>query len=982
MRTRTVCILLSIVFGAIPTMLLAQHEYDVWYFGANWGLDFRGAPPVPITTSALQHLEGCASIGDRHTGAPLFYTDGITVWNRNNFPMPNGTGLRGHWSSAQSALIVPMPCDTNCYYIFTTDEQGYFYFLGIPYPVAGSNYSIVDMRRNGGLGDVVSKNIPVQNPAGERQVAVAHANGRDYWVVLHSVAGNTFYAWQVTGSGVAAAPVVSIAGVDQGDSSLTLAYGILKASPNGRKLAMTTNLLNMAEVFDFDPATGRVTAPVLLFQGPRVGTGNGPYCYGITFSPNSNLVYHAIRGELVQYDLTQPTAGLIVASQTVIVSTPGTAPGILGAMQIGPDGKIYSINDTTFNMWIGCIANPNVVGQGCAYKAGWLRFIWNAIEPLGLPNNIDARYSYVPGTPNSIIINSPNPHCVGDSIVLTAPAGYRSYEWSTGERTRSISVDSTSTYSVIMTDGLGCIVHVATEIIVLPRPTPQIIPLTPTTVCEGEVVRLQVDSLYASYNWSDGSIGRDVLVRTGGTWRVTVTDSVGCSGIDSIVVRVIPAPRPVVGGARILCFGDSTVLDPSGIFERYRWSTGDTTRTIRVSGSANYTVTVWDSTGCSGTSPLAQVIMKDSIIPSISPTGTIELCQGDSAEIVAGGGYAQYRWSNGGIGPHLTVRDSGLYQVTAYDVDGCHGQSSIVRVIVHNRPPIPNIILVGDTLVASTSRNYTWRYNGQIIPNAITERLLSMGPGIYTVTTTDTNGCASPSAPYRIIAPHIAWLDTVSTRVGEQVFLTMRVAPPIEAREMLTHYHVELAVDPTSLFIYQLLDPPGSSPAVTRPTLQVGRDGSIMIDRIGDDPITGNELFRIQCEGLSTGIPINIVPILSLLVPESDSVRIAGNGLVILAGCDISHGFRFGRRVRIDKVVPNPTISGEIVVNYHAPLNSRPILVVVDAIGRELLQRELLSGTTEQQEARLDPSSLSSGVYRLQIRDRAEQATIMLTVLR
>ncbi len=963
----------------VPSFAQAQHEYDVWQFGANWGLDFRSVPPT-ATTSTMSQEEGCASICDRRTGSLLFYSDGVTVWNRNNVPMPNGTGLLGHWSSAQSALIVPSPCDTSHYYLFTTGEQGYFY--GGTYPIVGSNYSIIDMRLNGGLGDVIAKNTPLQNPVGERQVAVAHANGRDYWIVLHSVAGNTFYAWQINGSGVAPTPVVSVAGVYQGDSSLTLAYGILKASPNGRKLAMTTLLLNMAETFDFDPATGRVTAPILLYQGPRFGTGNGPYCYGITFSPNSKLVYHAKRGDLVQYDITLPTPAAIAASQTVIVSSPGTAPAIWGSLQIGPDGKIYSVNDTTFNMWIGCIANPNVVGQGCAYTAGWLRFIWNAIEPLGLPNNIDARYSYMPATPSSIFLSGPNPHCVGDSVVLTPPFGYTSYEWSTGARTRSIKVDSTATYSVIMTDALGCIVHVATEIVVLPRPTPEIIPLTPTTVCEGDVVQLQVDSLYAAYRWSDGSTGREVSVRTGGIWRVTVTDSAGCRGVDSIFVNVVPAPRPVIGGAGKLCFGDSTTLDPGGIFLRYLWSTGDTTRTIRVTGSANYSVTVWDSTGCIGTSPVAAVIMKDSIIPSISPSGTIELCEGDSALIITGGGYARYSWSNGGTGQSISVRDSGLYQVRAYDADGCSGQSGIVRVIVHGRPPIPTIALVGDTLVASTSPNYTWRYNGQVLPNAITDRLLSMGPGIYTVTTTDTNSCASPSAPYRIITPHIAWLDTVSTRVGERVFLTMRVAPPIEQREMLTRYHLELAVDPTSLFIHGLLDPPGTNTAATRPTLLVGRDGSIVIDRFGDDPISGSELFRLECEGLSTGIPINIVPILSLLVPESDSVRIVGNGLVILAGCDIAHGFRFGKKVHIDKVVPNPAHSGEIVVAYHAPLSSRPLLVIVDASGHEILQRELTPGTADQQEVQLDPSTLSSGVYHVQLHDRTEQATVTMVVIR
>jgi hypothetical protein len=895
--------------------------------------------------------------------------------------MPNGLGLLGHFSSAQSALIVPVPCDINRYYLFTADQSGYFSRGIIP---VGVHYNIIDMRLDGGLGDVSLKNVPLQGLASERLTAVAHGNGRDYWVLTHSNGGKTFNAWKVTGLGVSATPVVSVVGVDQGvawpgpgqDN-----FGYIKASPNGRKLAMTTATDNMAELFDFDPGTGVISNGVVLYQGPKNGGVDGN-CYGISFSPDNSRLYHAALGALVQYDMTQPTAAAIVASQTTIISAPGTAPVLNGAIQVGPDGKIYTSNSATFNSWVGRIANPNVLGQGCGYTAGWMQFSWFGFSTYGLPNNIDAGFSHDENTPNSIVVSGPNPHCKGDSVVLSAPVGYRSYEWSTGARTRSISVDSTGTYSVIMTDPDGCIVRVATDIIVYPRPTPLIIPLTPLTVCEGEVIRLQVDSLYPSYRWSDGSTGREVAVRTGGVWRVTVTDSIGCTGTDSIAVNVIPAPRPVIQGAGVLCFGDSTTLDPGGPFLRYLWSTGDTTRNIRVTGSASYSVTVWDATGCSGTSPVAVVTMKDSIMPSISPSGTIELCEGDSAVISTNAGYARYSWSNGATGSYQVVRDSGLYQVTAYDADGCYGSSGIVRVIVHKRPPVPTITQVGDTLVASPSLNYTWRYNGGILSNDTTPKLLSLGPGIYTVTTTDSNGCASPSAPFRILAPHIVWLDTVSARVGQIVLLRMMVAPPIAAREMLTRYHFDLTIDPTSLFIHRLVDPPGTPPSATRPTLQVTRDGSIRIERIGDDPIAGGELFRIECEGLSTGIPINIVPLLSMIFPESDSIRIAGNGLVILAGCDISQGFRFGKKVRIDKIVPNPASVAEIVVTYYAPEGSHPILALIDPLGGEILRRELPVGTNRQQETQIDPNTLSSGMYRLRIRDGSEEAVLPFVILR
>ncbi|MCH8319271.1 MAG: T9SS type A sorting domain-containing protein, partial [Bacteroidetes bacterium] len=47
--------------------------------------------------------------------------------------------------------------------------------------------------------------------------------------------------------------------------------------------------------------------------------------------------------------------------------------------------------------------------------------------------------------------------CNGCSITLDAGAGFTSYDWSTGEITQTIIVDTTGIYSVMVTDANGCI---------------------------------------------------------------------------------------------------------------------------------------------------------------------------------------------------------------------------------------------------------------------------------------------------------------------------------------------------------------------------------------------------------------------------------------------------------------------------------------------------------------------------------------------
>ena len=95
----------------------SQGEANFWYFGENAGIDFNSGNPVPIS-GQLSTNEGCSSFSDK-TGKLLFYSDGITVWDKNGNAMPNGRNLFGDPSSSQSAIIVPHPGNGNLYYLFT-----------------------------------------------------------------------------------------------------------------------------------------------------------------------------------------------------------------------------------------------------------------------------------------------------------------------------------------------------------------------------------------------------------------------------------------------------------------------------------------------------------------------------------------------------------------------------------------------------------------------------------------------------------------------------------------------------------------------------------------------------------------------------------------------------------------------------------------------------------------------------------------------
>src|SRR5262245_41029728 len=100
------CLLLILILTFTATR--AQKQNNTWYFGGQAGISFNTSPPTALTNGALSTLEGCAAISDAK-GDLLFYSDGVTVWNKDHQPMVNGTGLEGHASATQAAVIVPLP---------------------------------------------------------------------------------------------------------------------------------------------------------------------------------------------------------------------------------------------------------------------------------------------------------------------------------------------------------------------------------------------------------------------------------------------------------------------------------------------------------------------------------------------------------------------------------------------------------------------------------------------------------------------------------------------------------------------------------------------------------------------------------------------------------------------------------------------------------------------------------------------------------
>jgi gliding motility-associated-like protein len=438
----------------------SQKEANFWYFGNNAALDFTSEEPELVSGSQLNTTEGCSSFSDSqgnllfYIGAPTTETRNLTIWNKNNQAMPNGTGLQGDASSSQSALTVPAPGNPTIYYIFTVGA--------LSSGNAGFWYYTVDMSEDEGLGDIVDGPIVLGDGLNhprwsEKVTAVKGEQCNTFWVI--SVLENRFYAYKVDQSGVDINnPIISsMNGFNASDDP----RGYLKVSPDGTKL-VSANMAGGAFLFDFNNETGEVTNfNNSTFANSLNVDGNA---YGVEFSPSSNRLYVSTGGfqqntqeNLYQFDLSQPTMTAINSSRFLVFNYRNTR----GALQLGPNGKIYwtsdagtgafgNIGNNTTNS-ISVINRPEELGAACGYSHQSVLVGGGNVNPTqGLPPFISSLLlpiEIIDSETGNIINNEDLQFCVGDDKTIipeTVTGNNISYEWTfdNGTATNVISTDT------------------------------------------------------------------------------------------------------------------------------------------------------------------------------------------------------------------------------------------------------------------------------------------------------------------------------------------------------------------------------------------------------------------------------------------------------------------------------------------------------------------------------------------------------------
>jgi len=335
-----------LAFLLIITKSFAQDFQNAnWIAGKNWGMSFLPNPnnPVGISGSAMDRQGSSASVSDAE-GNLLFYTDGQTVYNKENEIMYNGNGILA--STGGSVIIVPRPQYPNNYFIITYDG-------GSPYQ-NGMYYNEVNMTQDGNLGAVVVKNYVMRDHnsvnmnggyfcTSNKLTATKHSNGVDYWIVAQ--VKDKIYSYLVSSTGINNTPVAySTAPFNTwhsntfGDYSNTY-NGPIKISANGQRIASVYNsndtpTQNYLALGYFNASNGYVS-----FDNDQISLA--ARIFGVEFSSNNEYVYFTggnLAGSSSVY-WTTSTSGII--NSTALPQTNITK----GSLQRAINNDIYiSIN--------------------------------------------------------------------------------------------------------------------------------------------------------------------------------------------------------------------------------------------------------------------------------------------------------------------------------------------------------------------------------------------------------------------------------------------------------------------------------------------------------------------------------------------------------------------------------------------------------------------------------------------------------------
>ncbi len=351
---------------------------------------------------------------------------------------------------------------------------------------------------------------------------------------------------------------------------------------------------------------------------------------------------------------------------------------------------------------------------------------------------------------------------------LTGGIAPYTYTWSNGSGTQDISGICAGTYTLTVTDVVGCSIQQTVTILepVSMAITSAFTNVTCNAACDGTAnVTVTGGSLPYSYAWSNGQTTAALSGLCAGAYTCVVTDANGCSVTATVTVTqpqalLVDAMPPVT-----ICVGQSTTLTAFAVGGTspytFNWSPAFTGQSNIVSPTTTttYSVTSTDANGCVSNQQTVTVTVNPALTVVTSANGSV--CAGGSIAVSAtaggGDGTYTYNWMPGNITTSsFTATPSSTTTYTVTVDDGCTvtPATGTVTITVNQSPVVAfsanttsgcSTLCVNFTDQTTSSTSiiaWTWNFgNGGASVQSPSNCFET--PGFYDVqlTATDANGC-------------------------------------------------------------------------------------------------------------------------------------------------------------------------------------------------------------------------------------------------
>lgn len=366
----------------------------------------------------------------------------------------------------------------------------------------------------------------------------------------------------------------------------------------------------------------------------------------------------------------------------------------------------------------------------------------------------------------SVTMNSTSAGCgantgTADAIVSGGITPY-TFAWSTGSTSASVINLLKGTYTVTVSDKMGCL---KTSSVAITEPTGITISFSKSDISCNGANNGQVTAAASGgtgtylYSWMPiGSTSATCSALSAGTYTVVIADAVNsnCTAQSTVTITQPAVLNSTITQTGTSCFGiadgKSTVTISGGSpVYTYSWSNGASNVTAGLTSSITglttqtYSVSITDGNGCA-TSKSISITQ-----PTIMNTGTSvkqASCGKSDGKVwvtaTGGTGLYTYSWSPAfGIADTLKGLSAGTFYVVVTDANGCSQKDTatimLSTVIKTKLSQVPatcygrNNGQVIDTVSGGSGAYlFNWSPGGSTNPNPI-----NLAPGMYTVTVRD-----------------------------------------------------------------------------------------------------------------------------------------------------------------------------------------------------------------------------------------------------